>query len=72
MDSLLPAAAFRNVASWGTRCPFSFRHPDSAGFITPTLNPASLNAAARPQATRVLPTPVSVPVMKKPRLMKLP
>jgi hypothetical protein len=36
------------------------------GFMTPTSQPRFFNAKATAAATNVLPTPVSVPVMKIP------
>ena len=66
MLSLTPAAFFRNKASCGSNLPSFSGHPVSTGFITPTSMPFSFSAAAMPPVTNVLPTPVSVPVIKNP------
>ncbi len=40
--------------------------PVAMGFMTPALMPQTLNAVAMAAVTIVLPTPVSVPVTKRP------
>ncbi len=44
----------------------SRRHPVATGFMTPTSAPPARSPAARAQATKVLPAPVSVAVTKRP------
>ena len=65
--SLLPAAAFNASASPGRRVAAP-PQPVSTGFMTPTRRPRVRSAEAMPRATNVLPTPVSVPVMKRPAI----
>ena len=45
--------------------PFIICAPDATGFMPTTSNPAFFKAAIMVIVTRVLPTPVSVPVIKK-------
>ena len=53
-------------ASSETMWPEASLHPLVTGFITPTFTPRSFSIVAMAAATMVLPTPVSVPVMKIP------
>jgi hypothetical protein len=61
-ESFTPAIFFKKTASEDRS-----KNPVSIGFITPISNPECLKEATRPAATMVFPTPVSVPVMKRPR-----
>src|SRR5579862_1870043 len=63
--SSTPAAAFRNRASSETRRPRTDRAPVAKGFMTPTGRCRRASSAAKAPLTRVLPTPVSVPVTRK-------
>src|SRR5882672_3082464 len=49
----------------------SVRQPVATGFMPTARRPERANARNRAEATSVLPTPVSVPVTKKPRLATL-
>jgi hypothetical protein len=56
----------RKAPSRGIRFPLRIEQPVSAGLKTPGRIPRALKQQARPPATKVFPTPVSVPVMKSP------
>src|SRR3990172_9545292 len=64
--SSMRAALLRDMPSGGMSTSPSLMHPVSTGFIAPTHRPSVPMTFMRAQATSVLPTPVSVPVMKKP------
>src|SRR4051812_44139494 len=64
------AGSSRMPAAWRSRRA-SFRFPEAIGFITPTLTFIDFNSLAIPHATSVFPTPVSVPVIKRPLFIRL-
>jgi hypothetical protein len=60
-ESFTPAIFFKKTASEDRS-----ENPVSIGFITPISIPEFLKEATNPAPTSVFPTPVSVPVMKRP------